>query len=213
MTKVRSTASKFVAAAWLAVLTAGCGDLVRQGRGPSQVVITRLEAASGAEPEEFGGTLSSDVITLVDRQLPGGGTTLVPTIFADLGQVTMTLVLKDPATLDVANTPSVINQVTFTRYRVTYRRADGRNSPGVDIPYAFDGAMTLTVPPSGEVTGSFLLVRQTAKQEAPLRSLQTSNVLLQAIADVTFYGQDQAGNEVAASGSILVTFGDFGDPE
>jgi hypothetical protein len=29
---------------------------------------------------------------------------------------------------------------------------------------------------------------------------------------VTFYGQDQAGNEIIASGNIGVNFGDWGDP-
>ena len=33
-----------------------------------------------------------------------------------------------------------------------------------------------------------------------------------AIATVTFYGQDQAGNEIIASGNIGVNFGDWGDP-
>jgi hypothetical protein len=197
----------------LAALGSGCGDVVRQGRGPSQIVISRLEAAPGATPEEFGGTLSSDVVTLVDQQLPGGGTTRVPTIFGDIGQVTMSLILKNPGTAELATTPSTINQVTFTRYRVAYTRSDGRNTPGVDVPYAFDGGMTVTVPGSGEVSGSFLIVRNTAKGEAPLKSLETSNVLISTIADVTFYGRDQAGNDVQASGSIGITFGNFGDPE
>jgi hypothetical protein len=30
---------------------------------------------------------------------------------------------------------------------------------------------------------------------------------------VTFYGQDHAGNDVAATGNIGITFGNFGDPE
>ena len=27
----------------------------------------------------------------------------------------------------------------MTRYRVEFRRTDGRNTPGVDVPYGFDG--------------------------------------------------------------------------
>jgi len=30
---------------------------------------------------------------------------------------------------------------------------------------------------------------------------------------VTFYGHDQAGNDISATGSIGVEFGNFGDPE
>jgi hypothetical protein len=29
---------------------------------------------------------------------------------------------------------------------------------------------------------------------------------------VTFYGQDQAGNEISAAGNIGIDFGDFADP-
>ena len=77
---------RLLAGVVIAVLGTGCGDLVRQGRGPSQVVLNLMQAASGAEPETFGGTLSSDVITNVERQI-GGQTVLVPTVFSDIGQV------------------------------------------------------------------------------------------------------------------------------
>ena len=209
---MRTTFVTLVCGTALAVLTSGCGDFVRQGRGPSQVVVESLEAASGADPENVGNTLNSDVITIVERQV-GSETFQVPTVFSDLGQVTMSLILKNPGTADAPTTPSTINQVTFTRYRVTYRRSDGRNQPGVDVPYDFDGAMTFTVPPSGSVTANFTLVRHTAKEEAPLRALSTSGVLISTIAEVTFYGRDQAGNELSVNSTMLVVFGDFGDPE
>jgi hypothetical protein len=32
------------------------------------------------------------------------------------------------------------------------------------------------------------------------------------LARVTFYGHDQAGNEVIATGQIQIDFGNFGDP-
>ncbi len=38
-----------------------------------------------------------------------------------------------------------------------------------------------------------------------------SNHHLEAICDVTFYGQDQVGNEINVTGSILIEFGNFGD--
>lgn len=197
--------------ALLAMAGAGCGDLVRQGRGPVQVVIMSLTAASGADPERLGGTLHSDVITNVTRTINGTQVT-VPTVFSDHGQVVMSLLLKDPGQPGVASTPSAINQVTFTRYRVSFTRADGRNMPGVDVPYGFDGAITFTVPQDGTVTANFELVRHIAKSEAPLRALQNAAGTISTIAEVSFYGRDQAGNDVAASGSILVDFGNFGDP-
>ena len=41
-------------------------------------------------------------------------------------------------------------------------------------------------------------------------ALRRSAVLLSMIADVTFIGRDQVGNDVVATGSIGITFGDFG---
>jgi hypothetical protein len=101
--------------------------------------------------------------------------------------------------------------VTFNRYRVSYQRTDGRNTPGVDVPHAFDSAVTFTV--TNDVTAAnFQLVRHSAKEEAPLRALATSNAIISTIAQVTFYGRDQAGNEVTVSGNISVDFGNFADP-
>ena len=61
------------------------------------------------------------------------------------------------------------NAITVNRYRVVYRRSDGRNTPGVDVPYAFDGARRPSR--SARATTSpipFVLVRVQAKLEAPL---------------------------------------------
>ena len=195
----------------LAMATAGCGEFVRQGRGPSQVVIMSLQAASGAEPEKMAGTLHSDVLTNVERSINGQKMTTA-TVFSDVGEVVMGLLLKDPGQEGITSSPSPINQVTMSRYRVSYRRSDGRNAPGVDVPYPFDGAATFTVPSEGTVAASFEIVRHVAKDEAPLRALTSNGNVISTIAEVTFYGRDQAGNEVQASGSILIDFGNFGDP-
>jgi hypothetical protein len=195
-----------------ALLGAGCGSYVRdQGRGPTQATVAVLEGAPGAEPDKFGTNLSSDVITNV-RKTIAGTQVLVPTIFADNGRVTMSLMLKDPGGPGSPTTPTAVNDVTFTRYRVVYTRTDGRNTPGVDVPYPFDSAATFTVAGGATVTAGFDLVRVTAKEEAPLRALVTNPQFISVIAEVTFYGKDRAGNDVSASGSIGITFGNFGDP-
>ena len=106
-----------------------------------------------------------------------------------------------------------MNQVTFTHYHVEFIRADGRNHPGVDVPYAFDSAVTVTSGPGTPGTAGFELVRHPAKKEAPLVALADNLQFITTIARVTFYGKDHAGNDVTAIGQVGVTFGNFGDPD
>jgi hypothetical protein len=173
-----------------------------------QLTIMSLAASSGATPDEFGASLHSDVLTNVEQTV-NGQTVTVPTIFNDNGTAAFSLVMKDQGT---PASPAVLNAVTITRYRVVYRRTDGRNTPGVDVPFPFDSGVTVTIGSDGGSTG-FQLVRTSAKQEAPLRSLVNNPDIISTIADVTFYGRDQAGNDISATGSIGVEFGNFGDPQ
>lgn len=200
-----------IAAALLASSALGCGDVARNGRSPVMAVISSLEAASGATPSEMGGTLRSDVITLIERSDDLGGNYF--STYNDLGEVTIRLTLRDPGVPGIPSAPTALNEVTFNRYRVSYRRADGRNTPGVDVPYPFDSAVTFTVPADGEASMGFDLVRHTAKQEAPLAALGQSSVIISTIADVTFYGRDQVGNDVSVTGNIGIFFGNFADPQ
>jgi hypothetical protein len=188
------------AALALAVSVVSCTDSVRQGTGASFLIIDRLQAASGAEPDEFGGTLQSDVVTIVDGR---------PTIFNDLAEVTFSLGQKDPAR---GTTPTQNIHITVDRYNVRYIRADGRNTPGVDVPYPFDGSVTLTVRADGSFTASFPIVRHVAKQESPLGALAFGPVIISTIAEITFYGRDQVGHEVTVTARIGVDFGNFADP-
>jgi hypothetical protein len=198
----------------IALVSASCGEVARTGQAPVILVINSLQAASGATPEEFGTLLYSDVQTLVEQTI-NSQTVRVPTIFSDLGQVSFRLTLKNPGSVASPLAPSTLNEVTVTRYRVRYLRSDGRNTPGVDVPWGFDGGMTVTVPANGDAEGAFEVVRHSAKSEPPLRNLinsgQASFIL--TIAEVTFFGRDQAGNEVMATGMMTVNFGDWGDPD
>jgi hypothetical protein len=110
----------------------------------------------------------------------------------------------------MATAPSSNSEVTISRYHVAYRRADGRNTPGVDVPYAFDGAATATTV-NGVLSLSFELVRHVAKMESPLVELGSNSAIITTIAEVTFYGRDQVGNDVTVSGTLQIDFGNFGD--
>ena len=109
------------------------------------------------------------------------------------------------------NAPSTNNAVTISRFHVEYVRADGRNTPGVDVPYPFDNAVTGTVTAGGQRTLGFEIVRSVAKREAPLVQLIDSANVISTIARVTFYGRDQVGNDVSVTGSIQIDFANFGD--
>jgi hypothetical protein len=211
---MRITFTRILVAAAAAAATASCGDVVRSGRAPVFLVIDSLTAARGGPTTgTFGNTLSSDVITNVTTPAPCSPDNPCPTIFGDTGQVTLRLSPKDIGTPTNPTTPSSNNEVTINRVHVQYRRTDGRNLQGVDVPYAFDGAATATVPATSSATLGFVLVRNTAKQESPLVQLETNGVIITTIADVTLYGRDQVGNDISATGSIQVDFGNFGDTQ
>jgi hypothetical protein len=150
---------------------------------------------------------------VVNSLTAGGGNTLVSdvitngTVFNEQATVSLSVVMKDVAI--VAPTPN--NQVTINRYRVEYRRADGHNTPGVDVPHPFDGAMTLTIPAGGTAAAVFELVRHIAKEEPPLVYLRTNPNIISTLTDVTFYGTDLVGNDVSATGSLTINFGNVGN--
>lgn len=215
MRVLKQTNKAMVLAALAATLgTTACGEVARTGRSPAYLIIDRLEGANGATPDQFSTFVSSDVLTLVRRTIDGQEIR-VPTIFLDPGRVTLRVGLKNPGTPVAPTAPTAMNAITVTRYRVVYKRTDGRNTQGVDVPYAFDGGMTVTVPEDAARVGFFELVRIMAKDEAPLRRLVNNGGVefFSTIAEVTFYGRDQAGNEVSATGTINVTFADYGDPD
>jgi hypothetical protein len=189
----------------LGAVAAGCG-VAEQGRSPVVVRIDAIDASSGAGSLTFSGYLHSDVQTVVKVNNVD-----VPTRFNDPGRVTLSVVLKDPGAPGVANTPTELNTVTITHYRVVYRRTDGRNVQGVDVPWAFDSGMTVSIPASAAVQQTFDLVRVSAKGEAPLTALIVNGQTLDVIADVTFYGKDMHHNDVMATGSIGITFANYGD--
>jgi hypothetical protein len=182
-----------------AALVSGCGDVVRQGESSGYLIVERFEGASGAAPDEFGGTLLSDVVTVVEG---------APTVFNDLAEVSFRLAMKDPA----LTTPTTSNFITLSRYRVRFIRADGRNTPGVDVPYGFDGGITGTITAQSTVV-NFEIVRHVAKMEAPLAALANNGVIISTIAEVTFFGQDQTGREVSVPARLTVNFGNFADPD
>lgn len=185
------------------LLTASCvSDTVRSGDSGSYLIIETLEgAAGGSSNQDFSTVLQSDVRTK-------------NSIFEDPGRVRLRLALKDIGAPGRPTSPTTNNFVTITRYRVSFKRSDGRNTPGQDVPYTFDGGMSFTVG-SSPSSGVFSLVRAQAKLEPPLVSLAGGGgaIVISTLADVTFYGRDQAGNDVSVTGTMSINFADWADPQ
>jgi hypothetical protein len=133
----------------------------------------------------------------------GNVTSHVGAAAPDQAVVSLAVVMKNNVDVVI---PSANNSVTITGYHVAYSRADGRNTPGVDVPYPFDGKVTLTIPANTTGGLSFEVVRQVAKAEAPLLQLKQTQVVVSTITDVTFFGQDLVGNAISVTGSTLINF-------
>jgi hypothetical protein len=205
--------TRFFAVAVILAATVSCGARVGAGggRGSAFLVIDTLQGIRGGpNPGAPSLTLTSDVITNAVSPAPCSPVNPCPTMFGDGGTAVMHLVMKDAGSANpTAATP--LSDVTLTSYRVEYTRADGRNTPGVDVPHPFDGKITATVTTNTTAVG-FSLVRIQAKGETPLVLLQNPLAgIITEFAKVTFYGTDQAGNDVSVSGSIQIDFGNFGD--
>lgn len=180
-------------------MSGGCSSTVRTGQASSYLVLQRLEGASGADSGTFSNVLRSDVLTR-------------GSIFEDNGRVTLSLAMKDVTN---PSGPTANNLITLNRYRVEFRRTDGRNTPGEDVPYAFEGAIGGTIGESASSFG-FTLVRAQAKLEKPLVTLvgiRGGALIISTIADVTFFGKDQTGRDVTVTGSMSVNFADWADSE
>jgi hypothetical protein len=182
--------------------------MLRTGRSPAFLTIDGISVTNGASLES-GSNLLSDVQTLIEQDV-GGEKVKVPTIFNDTAVATIGVVAKDPTAVT-----SPINSVTITRYRITFKRVDGRNTPGVDVPFGWDGGTSVTIPIGGTGSVGFEIVRHSTKQEPPLRNLVNNGGVqfIYTIAEITFFGRDQNGNEVTVSGEVDVAFSDFGDPQ
>ena len=205
--------TRLLAFAALVGTATSCGDVVRTGRSSVMLVINSLAATPGGGRGAgvFSSMLLSDVVVNLTAPPPCSAATPCPTIFNDSAQVTLSLALKDIGSTAAPLTPTTNNAVTVNRIHIEYIRADGRNTPGVDVPYPFDGAATGTVPASGQLIVGFEIVRHVAKEESPLVQLQNSASIITTIARVTIYGRDAVGNDISATGQMQIDFGNFGD--
>lgn len=130
-------------------------------------------------------------------------------IFADIASVTFTASMLDP---DPIMGVSPYADIELTGYSVTYFRSDGKNTPGVDVPYPIDGSLTGLVRVGAQESFNFVIVRETAKNESPLLDLLQATTRpegLTVTARVDFVGHDLTGATIKATGHISITFANF----
>ncbi len=108
---------------------------------------------------------------------------------------------------------SQYNDIVLTRYLVSFTRTDGRNVPGQDVPYPFEGSMSTVIKTGSTASVSLVLVREVAKLEPPLIGLVDlgAEVVLTCTAKIDFYGHDMVNRTIKATGYLTVYFANYAD--
>ena len=127
----------------------------------------------------------------------------------DNGLVEVNALPLDPLLVTTSTTPYF--DVLIDQIDVAFKRTDGRNVEGVDVPYSFTQPMSMQVAINGKASIPFILIRHVAKLEAPLLALhETPNQakILQLVAVVTIHGKDTGGHRVApVTGNVSIWCG------
>jgi hypothetical protein len=129
---------------------------------------------------------------------------------ADSITATLRAELLDPDPLLGA---SQYNDIVLTRYLVSFTRTDGKNVPGQDVPYPFEGSMSTVIKTGSTSSISLVLVREVAKLEPPLIGLVDlgAEVVLTCTAKIEFYGHDMVNRTIKATGYLTVYFANYAD--
>ncbi|MGB7295679.1 MAG: hypothetical protein WBC70_08830 [Candidatus Aminicenantales bacterium] len=183
-----------ILSAFLALVS--CNPVEDDSRSSSLLIVDNIQ---GKDAE--GGNanfLQSDV-------LMGNGSVLADSITATLRAETL-----DP---DPLLGSSQYNDIVLTRYLVSFTRTDGRNTPGQDVPYPFEGSMSSVIKVGSTASVSLVLVREVAKLEPPLSKLADwgAEVVLTCTAKIEFYGHDMVNRTVKATGYLTVYFANYAD--
>lgn len=190
---------KIMAILPLAFALIACNPIENETTSASLLVVDTIigESLDGDQ----GNYLESDV--LFEDEDKG-----ITTIYADPAVATLRATLLNPNSV---TGPSQYNSITIERYQVSYSRSDGRNTEGVDVPYAHEGVLTAMLDIGMTRDVSFTVVRAAAKVEPPLVDLQVGRDagVLTCLAKVEFFGKDLAGRTVKATGYLTIHFANF----
>lgn len=179
-----------------------CNPVENKTRSASMLIVENLmgKDADGGDANY----LQSDV---VDEGEGGSGT-----VRADSASATLR---TSPLQPEPGLGTSEYYDILVTRYTVSFSRTDGRNVPGVDVPYPFEGSLSVLVRNGSSTTFSLIVVREVAKLEPPLIQLADGRAegVLQCTARIDFYGHDLANRNVTATGYLAVYFANYVDDQ
>jgi len=183
------------------ILLLSCNPIEDETKSDSLLIVEKI-TATDLEGNEVN-FLNSDVIKVNEET----GETYVT---ADAAKATLRATLLNPAPLMGAST---YNDILVTRYVVTYTRSDGKNTPGVDVPYPIEGSLSALVRIDQTTDVSIIVVRETAKLEPPLRNLAIGrgDGVITATAKIDFYGEDMTKHKVKATGYLTIEFANYID--
>jgi hypothetical protein len=185
----------------LLLLVGACNKVENHSRSASSLIIEEILGQDIAGNQV--NFLQSDVLHV-------DATTGSSTVVADTAAASLRAQTLDPA--PILGT-SQYNDIMLDRYTVSYTRTDGKNSPGVDVPYPFEGSVSVLISSGTSSSVSIVVVREVAKLEPPLSRLVDTGaeVVLQTTAKIDFYGHDLANNEVHATGYLPIFFANYAE--
>jgi hypothetical protein len=172
------------------------------------IAVLLLASCVAVENDSTSGSMLQIVsLTNQDGKLPVFSDVSTP--INDIGMAEINALPLDPLLETTLATPYM--DVLIDQIDVEFKRTDGRNVEGVDVPYRFTAPMSFLATINGSATIPFMLIRHVAKLEAPLfalREIWNQGKVLQLVACVTFHGKDTGGHRVApVTGYISVWCG------
>jgi len=187
---------------WLLLLVA-CNPLENDTKAISMLVI---ESLAGTDNNGNEANFTQSDVQKVDKD---SGRAFVT---ADIAKATLTARTLDPS--PKLGTPPYAD-IQLTRYVVTYTRSDGKNTPGIDVPYPIEGNFSALIKVDVQSAVTFVVVKEVAKLEAPLISLVQNRAegVLNVTAKIDFYGHDLLNRNIKATGYMSVFFANYFDKE
>jgi len=183
----------------LAVLSfSGCNALENATTSGSKLILISLTG------NDLAGQVGSTII-FSDVAEANGGT------INDNAVAEVTAALLDP----FQEAGTFYQAIFVDQIDVEYSRSDGRNIPGVDVPFAFSQKVSVTIEISGTAEIPFVIVQHNAKSESPLVNLFNGlGGVLKLEAKITIHGKDLGEHRIQpVVGHISIYCANYADEE